>query len=103
MQRSRGLLPDTGSAYEGPAGGNIGDALDFLLSNFVEMNKLWVRMQHQVSLVLKYRWCRPATIMVNNGHCVVLPGREWGARWPTENSRDKRGGRQGLRACMGAE
>ncbi len=25
------------------------DAIDFLLSNFVEMNKLWVRMQHQGS------------------------------------------------------
>ena len=25
------------------------DALDFLLQNFTEMNKLWVRMQHQAS------------------------------------------------------
>lgn len=41
------VLPDTGSAYEG-VGGSVTDALDFLLSNFVEMNKLWVRMQHQV-------------------------------------------------------
>mmetsp|Transcript_27157 Transcript_27157/g.69109 ORF Transcript_27157/g.69109 Transcript_27157/m.69109 type:complete len:847 (-) Transcript_27157:307-2847(-) len=49
-QRSRGLLPDTGSPYEGPAGGNVNDALHFLLSNFVEMNKLWVRMQHQGSV-----------------------------------------------------
>jgi len=46
-QRSKGLLPDTGSAYEGE-GGDIHDAVDFLLSNFIEMNKLWVRMQHQV-------------------------------------------------------
>ncbi|CAD7699400.1 unnamed protein product, partial [Ostreobium quekettii] len=45
---SRGLLPDTGSDYEG-TGGNIHDAMDFLLSNFIEMNKLWVRMQHQGS------------------------------------------------------
>jgi Vacuolar protein sorting-associated protein 35 len=29
-------------------GGNINDALEFLLQNFTEMNKLWVRMQHQV-------------------------------------------------------
>mmetsp|Transcript_10243 Transcript_10243/g.17835 ORF Transcript_10243/g.17835 Transcript_10243/m.17835 type:complete len:833 (-) Transcript_10243:476-2974(-) len=48
-QRSRTVLPDTGSAYEGP-GGTVTDALDFLLSNFVEMNKLWVRMQHQGSV-----------------------------------------------------
>lgn len=45
-QRSRGLLPDTGSVYEG-GGGDIHDAVDFLLTNFIEMNKLWVRMQHQ--------------------------------------------------------
>lgn len=47
QQRSKGLLPDTGSPYEGE-GGNVHDAIDFLLSNFIEMNKLWVRMQHQV-------------------------------------------------------
>ncbi|PVV00432.1 hypothetical protein BB560_005185 [Smittium megazygosporum] len=27
--------------------GNIDDSINFLLSNFTEMNKLWVRMQHQ--------------------------------------------------------
>uniref|UniRef100_A0A7R9YYL8 Vacuolar protein sorting-associated protein 35 n=1 Tax=Chlamydomonas euryale TaxID=1486919 RepID=A0A7R9YYL8_9CHLO len=48
-QRSKGLLPDTGSEYEGNGGGNVNDAVDFLLSNFIEMNKLWVRMQHQGS------------------------------------------------------
>lgn len=47
-QVSRGLLPDVGSEYEG-AGGNITDAVDFLMVNFTEMNKLWVRMQHQGS------------------------------------------------------
>lgn len=45
---SRGLLPDVGSEYEG-AGGDISDAVDFLLVNFTEMNKLWVRMQNQGS------------------------------------------------------
>jgi len=35
-----------GSDYEG-AGGTIEDAVSFVLSNFAEMNKLWVRMQHQ--------------------------------------------------------
>ena len=29
--------------------GNINHSIDFLLSNFVEMNKLWVRMQFQGS------------------------------------------------------
>ena len=49
VQVSRSLLPDTGSEYEGE-GGDVHDALDFLLHNFTEMNKLWVRMQHQVTL-----------------------------------------------------
>ena len=46
MQVSRGLLPDVGSEFEGD-GGSISDAIEFLLVNFTEMNKLWVRMQHQ--------------------------------------------------------
>ncbi|KAL4854485.1 Vacuolar protein sorting-associated protein 35B [Chlorella vulgaris] len=45
----RGLLPDTNSQYEGEDGGNVIDAIEFLLVNFTEMNKLWVRMQHQGS------------------------------------------------------
>ena len=44
-QVSKALLPDKGSKYEGE-GGNIDDAVEFLLQNFTEMNKLWVRMQH---------------------------------------------------------
>ena len=26
----------------------VNDAVEFVLQNFTEMNKLWVRMQHQV-------------------------------------------------------
>ena len=39
-------LPDEGSPYESAAGGTLRAALGFLLSNFGEMNRLWVRMQH---------------------------------------------------------
>lgn len=39
-------LPDLGSRYEG-AGGTTEDAIAFLLLNFSEMNRLWIRMQHQ--------------------------------------------------------
>ena len=45
-QVCRGLLPET-RAEPGSSSGDIRDALDFLLLNFTEMNKLWVRMQHQ--------------------------------------------------------
>jgi vacuolar protein sorting-associated protein 35 len=31
----------------GSAGGTVQDSIDFVLMNFGEMNKLWVRMQHQ--------------------------------------------------------
>jgi vacuolar protein sorting-associated protein 35 len=39
------ILPDNGSEYEGP-GGNVNDAIDFILKNMSEMNRLWVRLQH---------------------------------------------------------
>ncbi|KAK4758824.1 hypothetical protein SAY87_020125 [Trapa incisa] len=45
-QVSRDKLPDIGSEYEGDAD-TIMDAVEFVLQNFTEMNKLWVRMQHQ--------------------------------------------------------
>ncbi|KAI5655956.1 hypothetical protein M9H77_24749 [Catharanthus roseus] len=45
-QISRDKLPDIGSEYEGD-GDTVMDAVDFVLQNFTEMNKLWVRMQHQ--------------------------------------------------------
>ncbi|XP_060961229.1 vacuolar protein sorting-associated protein 35B isoform X2 [Cannabis sativa] len=45
-QVSRDKLPDIGSEYEGGAD-TVMDAVDFVLQNFTEMNKLWVRMQHQ--------------------------------------------------------
>ncbi|KAJ6844655.1 vacuolar protein sorting-associated protein 35B-like [Iris pallida] len=45
-QLSRDKLPDIGSEYEGDAD-TVNDAVEFVLQNFTEMNKLWVRMQHQ--------------------------------------------------------
>lgn len=32
---------------EGELDGTVKDSIDFILLNFSEMNKLWVRMQHQ--------------------------------------------------------
>jgi len=45
-QISKNRLPDVGSPYEG-AGGNVQDAYNFLLQNFSETNRLWVRLQTQ--------------------------------------------------------
>ncbi|KAF4585388.1 Vacuolar protein sorting-associated protein 35 [Ophiocordyceps camponoti-floridani] len=42
--QARDYLPTTDS--EGPDG-NLADSISFILTNFVEMNKLWVRLQHQ--------------------------------------------------------
>ncbi|KAF5232699.1 hypothetical protein FANTH_12838 [Fusarium anthophilum] len=42
--QARDYLPTTES--DGPEG-NISDSINFVLTNFVEMNKLWVRLQHQ--------------------------------------------------------
>ncbi|KAL5168666.1 Vacuolar protein sorting-associated protein 35A [Glycine soja] len=50
-QVSRDKLPDIGSEYEGDAD-TVADAVEFVLQNFTEMNKLWVRMQHQLRLAV---------------------------------------------------
>ena len=49
LQSVRAILPDT-NGEDGDRGdefGSITDSVDVLLKNFTEMNKLWVRMQHQ--------------------------------------------------------
>ena len=45
-QISRNKLPDVGTVFEG-AGGTVQDACDFLITNFCETNRLWVRLQTQ--------------------------------------------------------
>merc|ERR1719341_2941216 len=50
LQCTRNILPDTletGHFDEGQDPGKIDDSIDFIHLNFAEMNKLWVRMQHQ--------------------------------------------------------
>jgi len=46
-QMCKDKLPDTGSEYEGPESGNVDDAFEFILTNFSQSNRLWVRLQHQ--------------------------------------------------------
>ncbi|XP_041969510.1 vacuolar protein sorting-associated protein 35 [Aricia agestis] len=46
LQCTRNVLPDTMEAPNENEG-TVRDAIDFVLMNFAEMNKLWVRMQHQ--------------------------------------------------------
>ena len=45
-QACKDALPDTGSKFEGD-GGDVSHAVDFILRNFGETNRLWVRMQNQ--------------------------------------------------------
>ena len=52
--QTKDKLPDTNSEYEGE-GGDVTDAIDFVLQNFCEMNRLWVRMQRQGSSKTKRR------------------------------------------------
>lgn len=44
LQMCREVLP---SNNDNPNEGVLQDSLDFILTNFAEMNKLWVRIQHQ--------------------------------------------------------
>ena len=43
---TREKLPDAGSEYD-EAGGTVENSIDFILQNFAETNRLWVRMQNQ--------------------------------------------------------
>jgi vacuolar protein sorting-associated protein 35 len=43
-QKCKDKLPDAGSPYEGN-GGSLTDAIHFIITNFGEMNRLWVRLQ----------------------------------------------------------
>ncbi|KAK0395806.1 hypothetical protein QR680_001438 [Steinernema hermaphroditum] len=47
LQTTRNLLPDAPLTCFDESEGNVSDSIDFIMSNFAEMNKLWVRMQHQ--------------------------------------------------------
>jgi len=46
LQCTRNILPDLYES-EDENEGTVKDSVDFVLMNFAEMNKLWVRMQHQ--------------------------------------------------------
>ncbi|PFH36429.1 putative vacuolar sorting protein 35 [Besnoitia besnoiti] len=48
-QMCKDKLPDVGSEYEREGGGTMNDAFAFLLTNFTEAARLWVRLQHQGS------------------------------------------------------
>ncbi|CAH3032160.1 unnamed protein product [Pocillopora meandrina] len=51
LQSTRNMLPDTGEeepvADSEHQDGTVKDSISFVLLNFAEMNKLWVRIQHQ--------------------------------------------------------
>ncbi|KAF7283955.1 vacuolar protein sorting 35 isoform X1 [Rhynchophorus ferrugineus] len=47
LQCTRNVLPDSPDTESDVPEGNVKDSIDFVLMNFAEMNKLWVRMQHQ--------------------------------------------------------
>lgn len=46
----------------------VADAVEFVLQNFTEMNKLWVRMQHQVGLI----FCTLVQLSCLDMHVVTI-------------------------------
>lgn len=55
LQCTRNILPDVVINTTDEREGNVMDAIEFILTNFAEMNKLWVRMQHQGHSSEKFR------------------------------------------------
>lgn len=45
LKMMKDILPDKGSDFEGE-GGDENDAINFILQNMSEMNRLWVRLQY---------------------------------------------------------
>ena len=80
LQCTRNILPDTletGHFEEGQDPGKIDDSIDFILLNFAEMNKLWVRMQHQVSCHLAVIQAVTAVTRATLGRRTSGSGRGW--------------------------
>jgi vacuolar protein sorting-associated protein 35 len=48
LKTMKDLLPDKGSEYEDDEN-DVTDAIDFILKNFKEMNRLWIRLQYMSS------------------------------------------------------
>lgn len=50
LTSTKELIPDTpaDNLEGGNKNGDVNDSIEFVMTNFSEMNKLWVRMQHQV-------------------------------------------------------
>lgn len=50
LTSTKELIPDEPLANLNGANskGDVNDSIEFVMTNFSEMNKLWVRMQHQV-------------------------------------------------------
>jgi len=68
-------LPDVGSPYEGE-GGDVNDAIDFILQNLSEMNRLWVRMQHlnQANKDKDHREAERSELRVTVGENIIRLG-----------------------------
>mmetsp|Transcript_39192 Transcript_39192/g.44874 ORF Transcript_39192/g.44874 Transcript_39192/m.44874 type:complete len:233 (+) Transcript_39192:2-700(+) len=48
LKTMKDLLPDKGSEYEDDEN-DVTDSIDFILKNFKEMNRLWIRLQYMSS------------------------------------------------------
>eukprot|EP01013_Petalomonas_cantuscygni_P002141 TRINITY_DN12170_c0_g1_i1.p1 TRINITY_DN12170_c0_g1~~TRINITY_DN12170_c0_g1_i1.p1 ORF type:complete len:853 (+),score=245.41 TRINITY_DN12170_c0_g1_i1:157-2715(+) len=55
-QMAKGKLPDSGNEYEGP-GGTVNDSIDFILQNYHEMVRLWVRLERRADKQTRKQLC----------------------------------------------
>ena len=75
LKMMKDKLPDVGSPYEGE-GGDVNDAIDFILQNLSEMNRLWVRMQHlnQANKDKEHRDAERSELRVTVGENIIRLG-----------------------------
>jgi vacuolar protein sorting-associated protein 35 len=75
LKMMKDKLPDKDSPYEGE-GGDVNDAIEFILQNLSEMNRLWVRMQHLASVTKdkEHREIERSELRVTVGENIIRLG-----------------------------
>ena len=75
------ILPDKGSEWEGE-GGDVSDAIDFILKNMSEMNRLWVRLQYLSSKDKEQREQERSELKITVGENIIRLSNLSGVNFP---------------------
>ena len=81
LKTMKDILPDKGSEWEGE-GGHVNDAIDFILKNMSEMNRLWVRLQYLSSKDKEQREQERSELKITVGENIIRLSNLSGVTFP---------------------